>query len=289
MLKTLAARFALISLLSAASASGGVAVPKTRPFSGPDYVYAGFDAIGAIAWLQAAVLFGVGTLDSYEDESDGHFARTLGGFAFQPIRIGTETILQMAAWRHYQSRKNWHALVAFAPAFTGWKAGTPPDSISAGAKEWSEGKGGLLYGFETRAPLGAEWMSHSRFLFGSKETGATRPHMTFQFGQGLSRPMELADGWRLVPQLALDFVWMDAHIGKEPGPYNTFHSTAFLAGPALGCEWLIGVFDLRLDYAIQAGPELQENRFYRDGLTGPNYENAFSVRNRLMAGAGFTF
>ena len=282
-------RTTLAALLLAVSVYGAETDPDARRFSGPDYVHAGFDAVGAIAWLQAAAFFQVGVLDSYQDESDAHFARTLGGFAFQPIRIGTETILQMAAWRHYQGRKNWHVLVAYAPSFTGWKAGGSGDDTTANARDWAEGKGGLLYGFETRAALGAELMSHSRFLFGSKESGAFQPHMTFQFGQGLSRPIGIGAGWRLVPQLALDFVWIDANSGTDGGEYDVFHSTAFLAGPSLGCEWKLGVFDIRLDYAIQAGPELQEHKFFRNGDFGPDLRNAFSVRNRLMAGAGFTF
>jgi hypothetical protein len=178
--------------------------------------------------------------------------------------------------------------------------------MSDRARAWAEGKSRPLYGFETRAPVGPWYVSHSRFLFATREsrvTGASgensadvfyQPDVAFQFGQGFSRPFDWGSSMRLWPQFSLAFAWIDAWMETASGAYDEFHSTAFLAGPGLGWEWRVGVFDLRFEYALEMGPELQEHHFWhRPGMDGVDFGRTFrtglAVRNRLTAGAGLTF
>ncbi len=268
---------------------------EAAAFSGPDYVHAAFDAGGAAIWIQAAALFPLGVLDSYGDESDGHFARSVAFLAYQPIRFGTESILELAAWRHYQGRRSVRAVVAFYPQLTGFAGDAFSGPTASRARGWVAGTAGPLYGFETEAPLGPRLISQSRFLFASR-SGGFRDDVVFSMGQGLgyriTLPFPVPGGLRLDPGLSLGAVYSDAWSGDGEEDYENYNSVAFLAGPELGIGlpcFGMGMAGIRL--AMDCGPVLHHRKFNHTGAGGfgNEFQRAFAARIRMQASAGLVF
>ena len=283
----------ILAVLVSASPSSSAESPPSA-FSGPDYVLAGLDAGGAALWAQAAILFPLGILDSYGDESDGHFARTVAYLAYQPIRFGTESILELAAHRHYRGNRRVQAIAVFYPELFGFDADGFSGPTPERAREWVEGKSGFLYGFETRGSLGAWLSGNSRFLFSTRAT-SFRDDVAFYMGQGFSHAYPVLPDWpgsfSLIPGLSLGAIYSDAWSGPGEDDYENYNSVAFLIGPGMALEGVFrGIWTTRLDAGLEGGPVLHHRKFNHTGAGFENqFQQAFAVRARLQASAGLAF